>query len=285
MNARPLRWWPEAVLDATAATITPAWQGWCTDWGVSAPAVRASNASDSIATAGGHWHWHQAARQGEATVWLGITHTEGVEAMRELLFMQRPAPSESRVDDSSSIAAEVAGVGWRELRERLTSSLAAIGLSTTFDDSDTQAAAPAKADWRRWSGAIDVVLDAGRAEAEPILMHLSGPAAEAMAKKLPASPAKRASAREPMITRSAAIERQEIRLAAELDGVALRLDVFESLRLGDVLPLQHRLDEPLHIRLPGDGADRASSAVFCAALLGARRGRRAVELVRTTAHA
>ena len=76
---------------------------------------------------------------------------------------------------------------------------------------------------------------------------------------------------------------RRIALCVGLDDVLLDFATLGSLRCGDVLTLTHRLDQTLRVRVATGDRDTVEPDL-CGAVLGARGGRRAVELVQTPAH-
>jgi hypothetical protein len=76
-----------------------------------------------------------------------------------------------------------------------------------------------------------------------------------------------------------ALGTQTLPLRAMLTGVELNLRQIQSLRVGDIVPLQHRLDEPTLVETP-------DAFVVCQGWLGQTSGQVAVEMVSspTTSH-
>jgi flagellar motor switch protein FliM len=73
-----------------------------------------------------------------------------------------------------------------------------------------------------------------------------------------------------------AIAEQALRFQVCLDETTVTLGTLQSLHVGDVLPLSHRLDQPLRVVAHGASTPRSP---FWAAYLGSRDHHRAVELV------
>jgi hypothetical protein len=83
-----------------------------------------------------------------------------------------------------------------------------------------------------------------------------------------------AAAARPKVNLMSALGTQTLDLRAMLTGVELSLRQLQSLRVGDVVPLQHRLDEPTLLEAP-------DASVVCHGWLGHQSGRVAVEMVST----
>jgi hypothetical protein len=78
----------------------------------------------------------------------------------------------------------------------------------------------------------------------------------------------------PLVPLHKAIEKKTTSLRLELAAVELDLGSLQALVLGDVIPLPHRLDQPLQV-LAEDGPP------LCTAYLGQQQGMRAIELFRS----
>lgn len=78
----------------------------------------------------------------------------------------------------------------------------------------------------------------------------------------------------PLVPLHKAIEKKTTSLRLELAAVELDLGSLQALVLGDVIPLPHRLDQPLQV-LAEDGRP------LCTAYLGQQQGMRAIELFRS----
>ena len=87
-------------------------------------------------------------------------------------------------------------------------------------------------------------------------------------------PANRSTGRHaaPLVSVPAALARHRLRVAAWLDPVELSLADLQSLRPGDVVPLSHRLDAPLQVRV-------GAALPWCAGWLGRHAGQRALALI------
>jgi flagellar motor switch protein FliM len=77
------------------------------------------------------------------------------------------------------------------------------------------------------------------------------------------------------VTVEQALAGHTLPIQAELAGCELDLGTLQSLRLGDIVPLPHALDEPLLVSTPVYGT-------FCAGFLGRQAGSKAIELLRET---
>ncbi len=257
--ARPLRHWSHAQLERALRAVERACHDWGARWQLAARATAAVNACDDAETADspdrawtrGHL-LHLSAGVADATV-----------ALQALLFGPDKGPS------NPPIAQELAAEALADLLRGLGQLGAGLGA-----DGRSSAGAPAQADARRWSGAVRIRLELAR-DGHATTWHLQ--CSDALAAKLCGAPQLRAAAPRPALEQLAdAIALQPLQFKVCLDATTLTLGTLQSLQLGDVLPLSHRLDVPLHVVGPDAPA---GAPVFCAAYLGSRDHHRAVELV------
>ena len=260
--ARPLRWWPEAALARADSGCVTAWNAWCAQWGVAAGTVRARNAGpeDGILPAGA---WRRIA---SLPAWLSVDSTapESVrDALRSMLFGSS-TPASPIAEDVATASLDDLG----RVLERVLAFVTASGSAPEAGDS------PPSVDARRWSGAVRVRLEAtGRSGPVAFALHCSAPAAEALCG---AAPARATAPRGGLASVVSAMGALPVTLKVELAPTTLTLGTLQSLRIGDVLPLSHRLDQPLRV---ADPAAPLGAPPFCSAYLGRRAGYRAVELV------
>ena len=258
--ARPLRHWPDAALARARDAIERAWCDWCACWQVTAADVDARNACDDASSAARSW------TPGRLS-WLSTGADDAVDAMQALLFGREV----QAVRTSAPIAHELAAEALSDLVRSLLALGSSIGVQRKPEhDLDM----PPEADGRRWSGALRVRLEAVRdGRTTSWHLHCSEPLATVLCGDVqPGSAAGR-----PALQGVAdAIATQSLRFQVHLDETTLTLGTLQSLHVGDVLPLSHRLDQPLHVVAPGATGD---TPPFCAAFLGSRGPHRAVELV------
>lgn len=265
MNERPLTWWPASALATAARALDPAWQQWCRDWGLAPAPVGAGNACDAPASLR-DLEWTAPASTGAS---FATTGAPPPDALQSLLF--GPDPGVAPSTPPQPIAREVAAIAWRDLQRAIVARFGA-------DGAPGGAASPMPGPWRAWSGAVLMRLpfatetpfealalfdrQAARSVCEPF-----GPSAGA---RQPRSPA-------PLVPVFGALAKTPLSIRVELDDIELDLGTLETLGIGDVIALGHRLDDSLHVRHAGAGGPERVDV--CAALLGCRDGRRAVELV------
>ena len=280
IDAQPLRWWTAAALSVAGTVVGTAWQRWCDRWAVSMPRAVAVNACDGAPSiVDSARAWTQVSAQERA--WVGVTASP-VEWTRGLLFGPVPPSVDKAPREAMSLADQVAARAWQDLK----TSLAALLPDDDGGNSDAGSVPPA-CHARPWSGAMAIRLLSAD-DAAQALFHLSPQAACRIARlseatRVPGSPAGRAL--RPVLE---AIGERQVRVSVELDVVTLDFRTLSTLRCGDVLELPHRLDEALHVRAGTQGhvgTEGSPSTRFnvCAAVLGARDGRRAVELIHQAA--
>jgi len=253
--ARPLRHWSATQLQAAQRAVEGIWREWAARWQLSIHGVTALNACD-------------AATPIEASVWTrsgalwlsaGALPTAG--ALAALLFGEG-----TQADPRSPIAQAVVAEAMADLSQRLGQ----IGTSKSNAAGDE----PSAKDVRRWSGALRFRLSVGR-DARRVSWHLH--CSEALAALLCGGVQQGSTAGRPALAQVAdAIAGQALRFQVCLDETTVTLGTLQSLHVGDVLPLSHRLDQPLRVVAHGASSPRSP---FCAAYLGSRDLHRAVELV------
>jgi hypothetical protein len=282
MNARPLRWWSRTALDAAAAAFAPAWQAWGAGWDLAAGRAVAVNAFDPGDDAPAVTRW-QRCPQGAA--WLGLTATTAPAELLAGLLFGDAATTPHDTAERGSLAATVGAAAWADL-------LAAFGLALPTLRSDasqpragasaaTQEPSPPAAGWQAWSGAVEIRFGFADCDGAVLVLHLPAPTAAALlAAQAPVAPKAALPRLEPL---EQAFARRSIRVAVELAGLQIDIGTLQSLRTGDVLTLPHRLDEPLRLCLPRKSLPHGADTALCPVLLGARDGKRAVELMRDPA--
>ena len=133
---------------------------------------------------------------------------------------------------------------------------------------------PPESDLRRWSGAMRIRLELVRdGQITSFQLHVGAALASVLCGGLQAGST---IGRPALAEVTEAIGTRSLAFKVCLDETTLTLGTLQSLRVGDVLPLSHRLDQPLRVVEPGASP---RNSPFCAAYLGSRDHHRAVELV------
>jgi flagellar motor switch/type III secretory pathway protein FliN len=246
--ATPLLAWSEAQLAQVAAMIEQAAAAWRSAWlprdaGAARMTCGAAHELDAAARA----PWALIGLEAGARAWLRGADSSA-RMMRELFGV------DPRAGDAP-VAHAVAGRAQSALLQDL---VRAARLSPAA------ASGSAGADlFARWSGAV-------------IVTSVDTPAFELLldgecVRRLVTTSVQAASlpAAQPL---AEALADRKLPLRVELAGIELSLGTLAALRIGDVIPLPHGLDEPLHVTTGG--------APVCAAWLGRRHGHRAIELAR-----
>ena len=262
--ARPLRHWPEAALERGRGHVERIWSAWCGRWQLASAGVRARNACDAEALPGATWH-----RVATHPLWLSTASVEtGTPAdwLQAALFGAASA-------GSARIAHDVAAEAMADLVRGLSQLV-----NGNANDKHVASAgeAPSMGDARRWSGALGVQLTA-HADARTLSLALQigdVVAANICGSMRPAPEPPRGS----LSGVTDALGGRRLGLRVLLQDTPLTLGSLKMLRIGDVLPLAHRLDQPLRVVASHPAAD---AVPFCAAYLGSRGNYRAVELIPT----
>jgi hypothetical protein len=259
-SARMLAWWADWQLDGLAQPLQAALSAWTADWLESRP----PDVGDIVCTLAHEKgreaavRWTPLGARGQAAAW--IAAGEPVVDLRDLLFGAPPgAPSRP-----PGIAEAVASRAWAALLNGLRACLA---LDPGADD-----AQPGPVLFRPWSGCVAVsVLLAGTLP-QSLLLN-----AECVRSVL-GERARHRGTRQTREQRLAlmglekALANRKLPILVELEGCELDLGSLKGLRVGDIVPLPHRLNMPLLV-------STTNNARVCAGFLGRHSGLRAVELV------
>lgn len=276
--SRPLRAWRAEQRRAVQTFFQELAADWHRDWALPATAA---------APAGGTAGWIDRPGQGDggsarpSVAWRHVPATAAMDdapvwsPTDSLGTASRPSPSvlsgfcKALFGDADpppgSVALELAQRAWDDWWQRLNRRA---GLPQA-----AQRSGPAASDW--WSGKLQVRLtwcggtlvleledEQVRAllenQAPALLAPQPAPAAAPLAKKA---------------NIAAALATRGIGLRAMLGGVELSLRQLQSLRVGDVVPLEHRLDEPALV-------ESATAEPVCHGWLGQQDGHVAIEMVR-----
>lgn len=266
MSVRELRWWSTTALRAMGAAIEPAWLHWCAAWGVAARNVTAMNACSLSG---------QLDRAGAvepvpgAAAWLGSDALSTQDAMSALVFGHMPASAAQE----TSLAAELAALAWADLLGRLAALVGGTQQAMVVPEP-----APPTSDFQHWSGAVTLLLSSSAAAGPGLVLHLSAACAALLVDDGRRHEPSATTPAGPRCSVLEAMQERHISLRIGLDDVLLDVATLVSLRCGDVLTLPQRLDQVLHVRVVEPEGDITDPDI-CAAVLGARTGRRAVELV------
>ena len=263
-DARPLGHWSGDALDRARATVDRALKCWCERWGLDGSVDAAANAVEA-----------QAARE---VAWIGVPGVASSlaagagaaeSALDGLLFGTSTRPASG----AESIGRDVAAAALAELLDHLGR------VATTPARRDVLPMnAPPPSDGARWSGAIVLrLILAGDGRGEPWWLHCGEPVAAVLCGS--STSVVTTTGRTPIVGIAQAIAHRPLRLQVSLAATPVTLGTLQSLRVGDVLPLSHRLDAPLDVAVATSPRDP-----LCAAYLGRREQSRAVELIALASH-
>lgn len=261
-RVRSLRWRPDAALLAAADTLRRALDAWAAGWGLSLHGVQALNATPADAPAPSVQPHLLAA--GAARLWPAAGAVPTV--LGALLFGAPPAEARG----ASALADELASRAWQDLLDAVSAALPAGGSASPATAAGDKPQA--------WSGAVhlDFAVRSGDAESR-FCLRLDAALADAWCANAPALSATRPTLpRAPMVGLSVVVAERPVRLSVHLADVELNLGVLQSLAVGDVIRLPHRLDEALQVNVDLD--DTPSRTPLCRAHLAQKDGRLVAEL-------
>lgn len=259
---QPLRWWSAAQLREIAHPIDDAWHGWLKAWSaarVETGAVSCQLAWDERELVN-HAQQQFGSRAG-AQAWFAVSGGLD-ETVAALLFDDAAAApgraGTARAPLASALAAEAA-------EELLCAVCGALRLDRSVQDAQPDAAI-----FQPWSGAVAVSIAWGKATRLRLLLD-GNTAARLVAEPAP-GPSGRQAGREALVAVRDACAGHRVSLQVSFSPCELELGALRSLQVGDIVPLPHTLDAPLHVTLAGERV--------CRAFLGKRRDAVAIELIR-----
>lgn len=256
---QPLRWWSAGQLREISHAVEQAVSDWANGWTFGGAA--AVNVSSDVA-----WEDERAARE----IWLQLgarelagawTCAADALALEAILFGRSGSAPSSAASGSASIASAVTADAIGDLHAALRRGL------QLEDGSGSQH--PEAAMFRAWSGAVIARLALGAAT---LRLLLNGAAAARLVR--PTAAGERVLARQPLVDAQQACAGSPLSLQVTLEPFDLEVGVLRGLQVGDVVPLPHALDRPLHVSLAGER--------ICQAFVGRRRDAVAVELLRAS---
>jgi hypothetical protein len=228
---------------------------WATAWGLGVRAVEASNAAAAI-PAGVQ---PSSLAGGAVLLW----HEDG--SVQDALCAALFGRARMSANRGESVAEGVAVLAWHELQQAVEVAVAGASPSAGI-----------RGEASPWSGTVRIDLEIeGLAGQVRIGAWVDAACAAAWCAE-PRHATKVAAARALLTPVAAAVSSRAVRLAVQLEPVELDLGSLQTLSVGDVLPLPHRLDEPLHVTVEFGAASRSTS--WCRAYLAQRDGRFVAEL-------
>lgn len=245
-RAMPLRAWSDAERRRLAAAVDALVREWALSWGLDAGCVPAAACRDATLLDLEPPRWSAWRARAGARLWW-LVPEEGRSWLQSRLFPDAPC--------AGSLAARVPGAALDNLQERL--------LAWTGAAPQPDGRAPGEADLAPWSGAVLVGWPVAS-------LLLSGDwVAGWCAGTHPAGETGRPPAA-PQSLRQVLAD-QPLRLQVRLAGARLPLGDLAHWRIGQVVPLEHRLDQPAQLT-------DTEGRVWHLAWLVDLEGRRAVEL-------
>lgn len=242
-TARPLYWWDQQGLERAESEVGQLFQEWSAAWGVGQIAVRCQAASPGF--------------ECERNLWVSF----GV-AGRELAWMA-PAFDEAELLAAMFPGAAAFGPLARAVAQACRQDLHARMGSLVGASSPPGIGSPAAFLARAGSGALEARLS-GLVQG-CILVH-----PEAASRWRASSRTRGMRGTYPLVCATAALAGRSIPLEVQLEGCELDVRALQGLRLGDVVRLEHALEQPAMLRHGG--------VALCAAFLGRLQNRKAVEL-------
>jgi hypothetical protein len=258
-RVRSLRWRSDAALLGAADKLRRTLESWAAGWGLSLHGVQARNAAPGDTPASSIQQHLVAA--GAARLW----HVGGAAPTALAALLYGAPPADARV--APVVANELASQAWQDLLDAVSTALPVTSAAGIGDDTE-----------RAWSGAVrlDFAVRSGDAESR-FCLRLDAALADAWCETAAATNAARpVLPRTPAVSLSSVVAERPVRVSVHLSAVELNLGALQSLAVGDVLRLPHRLDEALQVNVDLD--DAPSRTPLCRAHLAQKDGRLVAEL-------
>lgn len=254
IESTPLKWWSRTALNTLTQRLDGELREWAAAWDLQVEQLQAFHAPEPPVEVPHTWNaW--LASPGSLRAWLstGSPHGDVERLLEQALFGRSGSGTLSR---DAAVQA----------RDALGESLAR-RLGQPCEPARTTLAPRSTA----WSGSVLLRVQVSGLDTVVIWLHIEGAAAATLLRDLTRpAPAALPELATPLLS---ALAHRTITLRTELVPVVLDLGTLQSLVVGDVLTLPHRLEHPLELR----AADQSS--LVCHAYLGSRNGHRAVELI------
>ncbi|SEK92877.1 flagellar motor switch protein FliN [Roseateles sp. YR242] len=255
-----LRWWSASALTALSQRLDGCVREWAARWELrveGTDVMNASEASTGMPEAPAAWSaWLGQPGSPSPCAWTGDMGEPMSRALCRALFGRSA---------EGTIAAEMSVHAREDLADSLSRRLGHAAAST--------AAELAPASRALWSGAAIVRLRLQGTETLTLWLRIDGDSVATLVRDLPrptGAPFPALNAPVPVL---AVLAHRTLTLRVELAPVVIDLGTLQSLRIGDVVPLPHRLDQPLEVRAQDE------TRLACLGYLGSRDGHRAIELI------
>ena len=259
-----LSWWSSAQLESVSSPLKAAWVEWSRAWlpdpagGESSLDCKIAHERADLANAA----WTPLGGRGSAHAWIAVEEATPLVALAQALFGTGQFGDRGGAG-REGIAQAVAQRAWADLRRVLQ-----LGLHV---DEEPGQANPEMQLFRPWSGGVAIRLVT---DGMSCFLLLNAQCVETLLRASPHPPPAQVSIPKARLAQvESALAPRKIALRVELTACELELGSLQDLRVGDVVPLQHSLEAPLHVNL-------ADGAPLCAGFLGKQGNTKAIELVR-----
>ena len=258
-RAQPLVWWRADQLEAVASHVNRVWQAWAQDWLTDIPAAAVLRCEQAHGSASSSSSLDSLGARHDAAAWIESSD-EPALCLRAVMFPTARRGAEATAA-RSAIAAAVADEAWAALRDTLCNALKL----------DSAVRALTLPPLTAWSGSVRVVFTNATAHSLSLLLNASCVAALIDSTGVPMA-RHEGPASGKLTPVLPALSNHRLSIQVEFEPCELDLGSLAGLHIGDIVPLPHMLDSPLHVS--------SGAKSLCSAFLGKHGGFRAVELVR-----
>jgi Flagellar motor switch protein len=257
-------WWESAQLAEIAGCLQAAWSKWAQDWitggvprGGECACTLAHDSVDHAAV-----RWDPVGTRKQAAAWIEVRYDPVIRLQEAIFGAGRHSPAPPRHQEG--MAHSVASRAWAALAGTLRGCLSL--------DADPGQTSPDHAVFKPWSGCVLLSLASGQLS-HSLLLNAQCVRALLRLQPNPTRAPERARQAPIVVSVEQALADHKLQIQVELTGCELDLGTLQGLRVGDIVPLPHSLDEPLLVSTPACGA-------FCTGFLGRQAGSKAIELLR-----
>jgi len=237
---RPLRWWTPQAMAGLSRRLEAAWATWCGGWGFERRPVVCANSSEASEAYATVRRWQRVGILGGDGIWIGSPHAEPAHWLQQGLFAAGPTRQ------PSPVASRVVLEAWQDLQHEIACAIAPETDATARSSEPPPSGLPA-GHRLSWSGAVGAQLSVANGLLGALVVHI-GPSAAAAHCVVARGTASATQARSPLASVADALGHRRVSLDVHLGEAEIELGMLQSLRIGDVVVLDHALHQPATVQ-------------------------------------
>jgi len=251
---RLLRWWTPHALAGLSRRLDGAWAAWCDGWGFEHTPVICANASEVSEAYATVRHWQRVGVMAGDGIWIGSPHAEPAHWLQQGMFAngseRQPSP----------VASRVALEAWWNLQLEIADAIVPMTGEAARVSEPLPSAFPA-GHRLPWSGAVGAKLPVANSPLGALVVHI-GPSVAAAHCGVAQGNASPALARSPLVGVADALGHRRVSLDVHLGEAEIELGMLQSLRIGDVVVLNHALHQPATVQWTTSSEPSGSEVLF-----------------------